>query len=90
MNDKRNININRGTGEDIESYLGRITEHISKLEWQSEGHRQWYTHKNPYGCWICEILQVGRCLEAELLASTGNTRQEPEPEDLNMDDEYED
>ncbi len=67
MNDNRNPSINRGDGETIESYLGRIAEFLSKLEWQSEGHRQWYTHKNPYGCWICEILQVGRCLESELL-----------------------
>lgn len=63
MNDKRNPNINRGTGETSESYLGRLSEYISKLEWQSEGHRLWYTHKNPYGCWICELLQVSRELE---------------------------
>ncbi len=52
--------IGRGDGETIASYLGRCDEHISKLEWQSEGHRMWYTHKNPFGCWICELLQVVR------------------------------
>ncbi len=72
MNDKRNPNINRGDGETLGSYIERLTEHISKLEWQSEGHRQWYTHKNPYGCWICELLQVARALETELLVSTGD------------------
>ncbi len=72
MNDKRNPNINRGDGEDLVSYLGRLTEFISKLEWQSEGHRMWYTHKNPYGCWICELLQVTRGLEAELLVLSGD------------------
>ncbi len=53
-----NINLERGDGETSKSYLERLGEHISKLRWQSEGHRQWYTHKNPYGCWICELLQV--------------------------------
>ncbi len=53
-----NLNLERGTGETLKSYLDRLGEHISKLRWQSEGHRQWYTHKNPYGCWICELLQV--------------------------------
>jgi len=62
MDDKRNSGINRGDGETRESYLGRLDEYISKLEWQSDGHRMWYTHKNPYGCWICELLQVVRGL----------------------------
>ncbi len=69
MNDKRNPNINRGDGEILTSYLERLSEHISKLEWQSEGHRMWYTHKNPYGCWICELLQVTRALESELMVA---------------------
>ncbi len=53
-----NINLERTDGEVLVSYLERISEHVQKLRWQSEGHRQWYTHKNPYGCWICELLQV--------------------------------
>jgi len=53
-----NINLERASGEVLEVYLERIHEHVQKLRWQSEGHRQWYTHKNPYGCWICELLQV--------------------------------
>ncbi len=53
-----NINLERISGELLEKYLERIHEHVQKLRWQSEGHRQWYTHKNPYGCWICELLQV--------------------------------
>ncbi len=76
MNDKRNPSINRGVGETSESYLGRLTEYISKLEWQSEGHRMWYTHKNPYGCWICELLQIIRCMETELLDNNHAVGQE--------------
>jgi len=53
-----NINLERISGETLEAYLTRMHEHVQKLRWQSEGHRQWYTHKNPYGCWICELLQV--------------------------------
>jgi len=64
---KVNPDINRGDGEALDKWLSRISEHFSKLEWQSEGHRMWYTHKNPYSCWICELLQVGRSLEVELM-----------------------
>ncbi len=64
---KSNPDINRADGESVDSWLPRISEHFSKLEWQSEGHRMWYTHKNPYSCWICELLQIGRSLEAELV-----------------------
>ncbi len=53
-----NINLERADGELLIAYLERLHEHVTKLRWQSEGHRQWYTHKNPYGCWICELLQV--------------------------------
>ncbi len=57
-----NLNLERSDGEALSAYLERLGEHISKLRWQSEGHRQWYTHKNPYGCWICELLQIGELL----------------------------
>ncbi len=67
LDPKRNPDINRGDGETLTGYLARISEKLSQLEWQSEGHRMWYTHKNPYSCWICELLQVGRSLEAECL-----------------------
>ncbi len=57
---KDNPGINRGDGETSESYRERLVEYLSRIEWQSEGHRMWYTHKNPYGCWICELLQISR------------------------------
>jgi len=84
INDKRNPNLVRGDGETLGPYIDRLTEHISKLEWQSEGHRLWYTHKNPYGCWICEILQVSRLMESELLALSepdGQPRNGDEPDE---------
>ncbi len=58
----RNFDIIQGDGELTGPYIHRLDEHISKLEWQSDGHRMWYTHKNPYSCWICELLQIIRIL----------------------------
>ncbi len=81
MNDKRNPSLVRGVGEDIESYYGRLDEHISKLEWQSEGHRMWYTHKNPYGCWICELLQIIRICRDDIVLVPAN------PQEYNTDEE---
>ena len=66
-NDQRNPSLVRGDGETLRSYGERLHEYISKLEWQSDGHIRWYTHKNPYGCWICETLQICRLLENELM-----------------------
>ncbi len=81
-----NLNLERGTGETSKSYLERLGEHISKLRWQSEGHRQWYTHKNPYGCWICELLQIAELLRDFYLAEgetsnddTGRSRSSEQP-----------
>ena len=90
-NDQRNPSLVRGAGETLRSYLERLHEYISKLEWQSDGHIRWYTHKNPYGCWICETLQVCRLLENELvdlerivdgLDNPENDTTNPEPREL--------
>ncbi len=70
-----NINLERVDGEDLERYLERMHEHVQKLRWQSEGHRQWYTHKNPYGCWICELLQVTELIRDNCLDEIRNPRQ---------------
>ena len=89
--DQRNPSLVRGAGETLRSYLERLHEYISKLEWQSDGHIRWYTHKNPYGCWICETLQVCRLLENELvdlerivdgLDNPENDTKDPEPREL--------
>ena len=90
-NDQRNPSLVRGAGETIRSYLERLHEYIAKLEWQSDGHIRWYTHKNPYGCWICENLQVCRLLENELVDlervldrqdDNGQNQSDPEPREL--------
>ncbi len=77
MDDKRNPSNIRGDGEILQSYADRMAAVIEKLEWQSEGHRMWYTHKNPYGCWICELLQVARQCQSELMdAGRDSTKSE--------------
>ena len=58
LNDRRNPALARTDGEEFTAYAGRLDEYISRLVWQSEGHRMWYTHKNPYGCWICDIIFI--------------------------------
>ena len=62
--------LSRADGEDLDSYMRRLDEYIQRLDWQSEGHRLWYTHKNPYGCWICDLLfivgQVRDVFQSEL------------------------
>jgi len=70
-----NINLERADGEILNAYLERIHEHVQKLRWQSEGHRQWYTHKNPYGCWICELLQVCELIRDNCMDEIKHPRQ---------------
>ncbi len=48
--------------EDFEMYLTRMSDHITSLENLSEGHKIWFTHKNPYGCWICDSLLLLRTI----------------------------
>lgn len=79
--DKRNPNLVRGDGETWSSFAGRLGEHISQLEWQSGGHIMWYTHKNPAGCWICELLQICRQYQ-DILLDNGIVR-ELDTEDVN-------
>ncbi len=58
-----NYNLDRGDGETLGSYRQRLQKFIERIEWQSGGHITWYTHKNPAGCWICDIIQVARRLD---------------------------
>ncbi len=77
-----NINLERASGEVLGDYMLRLSEHIKKLRWQSEGHRQWYTHKNPYGCWICELLQVTELIRDNVLDEikhTGKVKKQRSP-----------
>lgn len=48
--------------EGMDEYLTRISDHITSLENLSQGHTVWFTHKNPYGCWICDCLELLRTI----------------------------
>ncbi len=81
-----NINVELGDGETWESYVARLREFLSRIRWQSEGHRTWYTHKNPAGCWICELLDItDRLLDDSVVE--GDADSEDKHVDMNHDDE---
>lgn len=44
----------------MRDYNQRIGTLLTELESLAEGHIRWFTHKNPYGCWICDLIQVFR------------------------------
>lgn len=35
---------------------------LERIRHSSEGHIGWHTHKNPYGCWICDLLLLCQTL----------------------------
>ncbi len=40
---------------DWTNYLVKMKLEIETL---SSTHIRWYTHKNPYGCWICDVFRL--------------------------------
>lgn len=44
------------TGDTYKDRQEFYKELLSRIRHSSEAHRGWYTHKNPYGCWICDLL----------------------------------
>ena len=88
---KQNPSIARGDGEQVEAYTGRMRDFVQQLEWRSDGHRFWYTHKNPHGCWICDLIftieQYRGCIES-MVQSTNNDPTADNRSDL-IDDVHE-
>lgn len=60
----------------MQDYCKRIVAIITEYETLSEGHVRWFTHKNPYGCWICDLLQTFREFTGELMLE--NQYEDPE------------
>lgn len=70
-----NATYERRNEENVEQFLQRIESIIYQLEQISSTHIRWRTHKNPYGCWICELVQLSRILANQLRSVNGqNTR----------------
>ncbi len=57
---------NRIESEGLDEYLTRMVDQITSLENLSDTHTIWFTHKNPYGCWICDLIQLCRQLILEV------------------------
>lgn len=57
---KRNREFNRIESEGLDEYLTRMVDQLTGLENLSSTHTVWFTHKNPYGCWICDLIQLCR------------------------------
>jgi len=36
----------------------------------------WYTHKNPYGCWICDVIFIIDQLRSEGVHTSGTTAEQ--------------
>lgn len=47
-----------GEREDPHEYLSMSKERLRGLEALLSTHITWYTHRNPYGCTICDLLQL--------------------------------
>lgn len=45
-----------GKHEDPYVYLDMMEERLRGMETLASTHITWYTHKNPYGCWICDMF----------------------------------
>ncbi len=44
----------------LSDYTNYLCKMCTELETLSSGHIRWYTHKNPYGCWICDLTLLLR------------------------------
>ncbi len=46
--------------DNLSDYTNYLCKMCTELETLSSGHIRWYTHKNPYGCWICDLALLLR------------------------------
>lgn len=47
-----------GDNQDPYEYLDVCTERLRIIETNLSTHIKWFTHKNPYGCSICDVLNL--------------------------------
>ena len=84
MYDKRNSALARVDGEKLDSYARRLDEYIQRLVWNSEGHRMWFTHKNPNGCWICDIIFIIEQLRTSIIHEVGGSSRDESAEQADL------
>ncbi len=66
INRTRTRDFNRIESEGLDEYLTRMADSITGLEALSDTHKIWFTHKNPYGCWICDTFEFTRQIVFEI------------------------
>lgn len=44
--------------QDPFEYIDTAEARLRGMEELSATHITWFTHKNPYGCWICDMFQA--------------------------------
>jgi hypothetical protein len=63
-----------------ETYTSEAMSRLQAIEQLSATHIGWFTHKNPYGCWICDLLalsyQTLLTLESYLMLPAGVSYQQ--------------
>lgn len=93
----------RGVGkkEDPFGWLDLMEERLRAMEDLGARHITWFTHKNPFGCWICDMfVEAQKLIDSfrEFLGPTPvDAKEEPEssksnstePEDTDAEDEEE-
>lgn len=70
--------------EDPFDYLKRAQERLLALENLLSTHITWFTHKNPYGCTICDLIQL--CQTGLLSFESFLGPSEQNTEDTNSED----
>ena len=90
---KQNPAIARGDSESPSAYIERMRDFVQQLEWRSDGHRFWYTHKNPHGCWICDLIftieQYRGCIESIVQSTDTNSATDNRSNNGNVDEIHE-
>lgn len=51
-----------GQKEDPNEYLDMTEARLRGMETLASTHITWYTHKNPYGCWICDMFVLAQAM----------------------------
>lgn len=51
-----------GQKEDPVEWIDMMEERLRGMETLAATHITWYTHKNPYGCWICDMFLLSQRL----------------------------
>ncbi len=72
--------IKRNQNESFGEYITRVSTIATELQTLSDGHIRWFTHKNPYGCWICDMFQVFQEFITEIFQEEEAELNRPSPQ----------